>query len=83
MLGYSEGSFRANDDTFTSGGQCEDGLKMILLIGELEVPTTKGNKNHSLIDSQIVCLLVNGLIVCFIIFHAHARCHIYYRNYDY
>ena len=40
-IGYSEGSFRANDATFTSGGQCEDGLKMIFVIGRLEVLTTE------------------------------------------
>ena len=41
MLGYSDGSLRANDATFTSGGQCEDGLKMIFVIGRLEVSTTE------------------------------------------
>jgi hypothetical protein len=39
LTGYSEGSFRRNDETFTSGGQCEDGLKMIFVIGEATVPT--------------------------------------------
>ena len=64
VIGYSEGSFRANDATFTSGGQCEDGLKMILLIGEFEVPTTElqGN-NHSLIKSQIARLKIILLMI--------------------
>ena len=45
MLGYSDGEFRANDATFTSGGQCEDGLRMIITIGDvdIEVPTSDGN----------------------------------------
>jgi hypothetical protein len=60
VLGYSDGTLRANDHTFTSGGQCEDGLKMIFVIGELEVPTTEGklNKNRSLIES-VLKLIVN------------------------
>ena len=41
-IGYSEGSFRANDATFTSGGQCEDGLKMIFVIGQAPVPPVGG-----------------------------------------
>ena len=59
VIGYSEGSLRANDATFTSGGQCEDGLKMIFVIGRLEVSTTElqGN-NHSLIKSQIARLKI-------------------------
>ena len=44
VIGYSEGEFRANDRTFTSGGQCEDGLKMMVIIGEVEVPTSDGIK---------------------------------------
>ena len=43
MLGYSDGEFRANDATFTFGGQCEDGLRMIIIIGDTEVPTSSGN----------------------------------------
>ena len=43
-LGYSEGSLRANDTTFTSGGLCEDGVKVIIAIGEIEVPTSDGKK---------------------------------------
>ena len=54
MLGYSDGGFRANDDTFTSGGQCEDGLKMIIAIGEVEVPTSDGNKNHGLMNLSLL-----------------------------
>ena len=42
IIGYSEGSFRANDATFTSGGQCEDGLKMIFVIGQATVPPVGG-----------------------------------------
>ena len=42
MLGYSDGSLRANDATFTSGGQCEDGLKMIFVIGQVTVPPVDG-----------------------------------------
>ena len=57
MLGYSEGRLRANDATFPSGGQCEDGLKMIIAIGEVEVPTLDGNKNHDLIESVIISKL--------------------------
>ena len=52
MLGYSDGEFRANDATFTSGGQCEDGLRMIITIGDVDldtkVPTSDGNSNHCL-----------------------------------
>ena len=51
FIGYSEGRLRANDDTFTSGGQCEDGLKMIIAIGDVEVPTVGvnglGGNSHS------------------------------------
>jgi hypothetical protein len=56
VLGYSEGSFRANDNTFTSGGQCEDGLKIVFVIGELKASTTEGklNKNHGLIRSVLI-----------------------------
>ena len=43
FIGYSEGRLRGNDDTFISGGQCEDGLKMIIAIGDVEVPTVGGN----------------------------------------
>ena len=43
MLGYSDGEFRANDITFTSGGQCEDGLRLIIVIGDIEVLTSGGN----------------------------------------
>ena len=45
MLGYSDGEFRANDATFTFDGQCEDGLRMIIAIGDvdIEVPTSDGN----------------------------------------
>lgn len=43
MIGYSEGRFRGGDATFTSGGQCENGLKMIFVIGEAKVPTSGGN----------------------------------------
>ena len=39
MLGYSGGELRGNDELYNSGGQCEDGLKMIIIIGETEVPT--------------------------------------------
>ena len=46
-LGYSEGNFRANDRTFTSGGQCEDGVKMIIAIEEIEVPTSDGKKKNN------------------------------------
>ena len=42
LKGYSGGEFRANDDTFTSGGQCEGGIKMIIAIGDVEVPTVGG-----------------------------------------
>ena len=45
-LGYSVGSLRANEATFTSGGQCEDGVKMIIAIGEIEVPTSDGKKKN-------------------------------------
>ena len=57
MLGYSDGRFRANDNIFASGGQCEDGLKIIIAIGEVEVPTSDGNKNHDLIESVIIISL--------------------------
>ena len=43
MLGYSNGEFRAGDGDYLSGGQCEDGLKMIIVIGQTEVPTSGGN----------------------------------------
>lgn len=43
LTSYSEGDFRALDHTFTSGGQCEDGLKMIIVIGEASVPTSGGD----------------------------------------
>ena len=51
-LGYSEGNFRANDATFTSGGQCDDGVKMIVIIAEASVPTYDpgaggGNQPHA------------------------------------
>ena len=41
-IGYSDGNVRANaDGIFTSGGQCEDGLRMIIvIIGE---PISSGN----------------------------------------
>ena len=42
-IGYSDGHHRADDDDFTSGGQCEDGLKMIIAIGETE-SVTSGNR---------------------------------------
>ena len=69
MLGYSDGRLRDNDATFTSGGQCEDGLKMIIIIGEVEVPTSDGNKNHNLIESVIIIIasstaIVNNLLRC-------------------
>ena len=54
-LGYSEGSLRANDATFTSGGQCEDGVKMIIAIEEIEVPTSDGKKK--IIKSVITCII--------------------------
>ena len=52
IIGYSDGSFRRDDDTFTSGGQCEDGLKMILVIGDAEFLTSgdgirDGTPHHS------------------------------------
>ena len=47
LIGYSEGSFRANDNTFTSGGQCEDGLKMIFAIGQAPEPPVDGSGNDS------------------------------------
>ena len=47
LIGYSEGSFRANDNTFTSGGQCEDGLKMIFAIGYAPVPPADGGGDDS------------------------------------
>ena len=34
IIGYSDGGFRSDDDTFISGGQCESGLKMIMAIGK-------------------------------------------------
>ena len=40
IIDYSDGSFRRDDDTFTSGSQCEDGLKMILVIGDAEFLTS-------------------------------------------
>ena len=43
LKGYSGGEFRANDATFTSGGQCEGGVKMMIVIGDVEVPTVGGN----------------------------------------
>ena len=42
MLGYSNGELRRNDGDHLSGGQCEDGLKMIIVIGDTEVPTSGG-----------------------------------------
>ena len=40
IIGYSNGSFRRDDQNFTSGGQCESGLKMIIAIGETEFSTS-------------------------------------------
>jgi hypothetical protein len=33
------------DAAFTSGGQCEDGLKMIFIIGEASVPPVGGDNS--------------------------------------
>ena len=39
-LGYSNGQPRdANNPSISSGGQCTDGLKMVVLIGEVTNPT--------------------------------------------
>ena len=39
-LGYSNGQPRdANNPLINSGGQCTDGLKMVVLIGEVANPT--------------------------------------------
>ena len=46
-IGYSEGSFRRNDAAFTSGGQSEDGLKMIFVIRQATVPTVDGGDDNS------------------------------------
>ena len=36
MQGYSNGMLKGvNDPNINSGGQCEDGLKMIIIIGEV------------------------------------------------
>ena len=43
-IGYSDGSFRADDEDLASGGQCEGGLKMIIAIGEPEF-LTSGNRS--------------------------------------
>lgn len=50
ITGYSNGSFRRSDADFTSGGQCDGGLKMIIVIGEFEFLGDKkggGNPLHS------------------------------------
>ena len=64
-LGYSEGEFRANDHAFTSGGQCEDGLKMIIVIGDIEVPTSDGKT-----ESIITCIKIS-LLQCHVIIPTH------------
>ena len=56
MIGYSDGRHILNDDNFTSGGQCEDGLKMIILIGdsEVEVLTSESDGNSNLVCHYIL-----------------------------
>ena len=44
VIGYSDGSFRADDEDLASGGQCDGGLKMIIAIGETEF-STSGNRS--------------------------------------
>ena len=48
IIGYSDGYFRANDDSFASGGQCESGLKMIMAIGKtpLDNRYDSGSTSH-------------------------------------
>lgn len=61
-LGYSNGSLKDVDEkSINSGGQCKEGLKMIVVIGDVPLsaysPRSRGLQNTSDSDSCVKTML--------------------------
>ena len=54
LLGYSNGELaNANNASINSGGQCSDGLRMIIVIGEVTLPTVPATAPAGMVASTI------------------------------